>query len=132
MAAGEDQAQPVIRHLRLGLGLELCGGRCQRLEVRQRLLLHLKDLIAPQPVDRLVARYPRNPRARLIGDPVDRPALECDDERLLDSISGKVEVAQNADQTGDRPSRLVPEQAVNGLMGSLYERVVAPAWVGSS
>jgi len=89
-------------------------------------LLDLKDLVAPQPVDCLVAGDPRDPCAGIVGDPIGRPALESDDERLLDGVSGKVEVAQDADQTGDRPSRLMPEQAVDDLVRGLYDPVVAP------
>ena len=132
MAAGEDQAQAVVLHLRLGLRLELLGSGRERLELRQGLFLDLKDLVAPQPVNRLVAGDPRDPCAGIVGDTIGRPALESDDESLLDRFSGKVEVAQDADQTGDRPSRLVPEQAVDDLIGALYEPVVAPVRVGSS
>jgi hypothetical protein len=59
------------------------------------------------------------------------PALECGHERLLDSLLREVEVAEDADQTRDRPSRLVPEQAVDDLIGGLYELAVALVRVGS-
>ena len=49
----------------------------------------------------------------LSGTPSLGPALERDDERLLDRLLGEVEVAEDADQGGDRPPRLVPEQAVD-------------------
>ena len=62
--------------------------------------------------------------------------LERDDEGLLDRLLGGVDVAEDADQARDRPSRLVPEQAVDELFGALYEDAfeagVAPASAGSS
>ena len=50
-------------------------------------------------------------------DAVARPALERDDEGLLHGLLGGVEVTEDADQARDRPSRLVPEQAVDELIG---------------
>jgi hypothetical protein len=43
------------------------------------------------------------------------PDLHGDDEGLLDRVLGEVEVAEDADQRGDRPSRLVAEQAIDQL-----------------
>ena len=54
---------------------------------------------------------------------VDRPALERDDERLLHRLLGGVEVAEDADQGRDRPSRLVPEQAVDDDLIALRARL---------
>jgi hypothetical protein len=36
----------------------------------------------------------------------------------LHGLLGKVEVAEDADQRGDRPSRLAPEQAIDNRAGS--------------
>jgi hypothetical protein len=143
MAAGEDQAQAVVGHLSLshGLGRQLrLGGlglaRLEALEALEHLLLLLSEPLAPQPVDRLVAGDARDPGAGVVGDAVGRPPLERDDEGLLDRLLGGVDVTEDADQARDRPSRLVPEQAVDELFGALYEDAfeagVAPASAASS
>ena len=49
----------------------------------------------------------------LSGTPRDGPALEGDDERLLDRLLGEVEVAEDADQRCDRPALLLAEDAVD-------------------
>ena len=91
--------------------------------------LGLQRALAAQAVDRLVAGDPRDPRARVVRDAVAGPALERDDERLLDRLLGRVEVAEDADQGSDRPSRLVPEQAVDD---DLIAYELASAAAGSS
>ena len=53
----------------------------------------------------------------IVRDTVARPSLQRDDEGLLHSLLGGVEVTQDPDQARDRPSRLVPEQAVDDLIG---------------
>jgi hypothetical protein len=114
MAAGEDQPQAVVsdqwRVLWQGI---LLGGRwLERLEL---LLLLGAAALAPEPVDCLVARGGRDPGARVVRDAALGPDLQGDDEGLLDRVLGEVEVAENADQRGDRPSRLVAEQAIDQL-----------------
>jgi hypothetical protein len=136
VAAGEDQPKPVVGHLVIGLrllGVDLLGPGGKSLQALEHLLLHLKRPLAPQPVDRLVAADPGDPGARVVRDAVCRPALERDDERLLDRLLGEVEVAEDPDQARDRPSRLVPEQAVDELIRSTrnYD-AVASAFSGSS
>jgi hypothetical protein len=49
------------------------------------------------------------------------PALEGDDERLLDRLLGEIEVAEDPDKRGDRPPRLAPEQAVDEIAAPGYE-----------
>ena len=96
VAAGEHQPQAVVGHLSLLLreGLELA-------ELRRQ---HARP---PQPVDRLVPRGGGDPRTRIARDALDRPALERDEPRILDRLLGEVEVAEDADQGGDRSSRLL-------------------------
>jgi hypothetical protein len=118
MAGREDQAQHVVggRVLRLASGPHWLAFGLARLDSSQTLhdrLLLDEGPFPPQPVDRAVARNPGDPGARVVRQPVRRPALERDDERLLDRLLGEVEVAENADQRRDRPSRLTPEQAVD-------------------
>jgi hypothetical protein len=58
--------------------------------------------------------------------------LERDDERLLDRLLSRVEVAEDPDQGRDRPSGLVPERAVDDPGRSLYEEASVVAADGSS
>jgi hypothetical protein len=85
----------------------------QRLELFEDRPLLPQGLFAAQPVDRLVPGDAGDPRARVRRYAVARPALEGDDERLLDGLLGRVEVAQDPNEGGDRPSRLVAEQTVD-------------------
>jgi hypothetical protein len=74
--------------------------------------------LAPQAVDRPVARRRGDPRRRIGGHAHARPAFERDDERVLDRLLGAVEVAERACQDGDRLPGLAPEQAVDECPGS--------------
>src|SRR5205814_2316911 len=101
VAAGEDQAQAVVgelivRTLRSSLGLE----RFEALEdgpfLQQRAL-------AAETIDRLVAGYSGDPRARVVRGPVARPALEGDDERLVEAAAvQQVEASQLLLRLGER------------------------------
>ena len=92
----------------------------QRLELLQDCLLLAPGPFAAQPVDRLVPGDAGDPCARVRRYAVPRPALQGDDECLLDCLLGRVEVTQDANEGGDRPSRLVPEQTVDNAYGLLY------------
>ena len=92
----------------------------QRLELLQDRPLLAQGLLAAQPVDRLVPGDAGDPGAGVRRYAISRPALEGDDERVLDGLLGPVEVAQNANESGDRPSGLVPEQTVDNSNGLLY------------
>ena len=118
VAAGEDQPQAVVGHLRVLLALlDLLGGRARAPRGPPAPPSSPGGPLAPQPVDRLVAGDAGDPGARVVGDAVVGPALERDHERLLHRLLGEVEVAEDPDQARDRPSRLVPEQAVDDLIG---------------
>jgi hypothetical protein len=97
----------------------------QRLELLQDRLLLAQGPFAAQPVDRLVPGDAGDPCARVRRYAVARPALQGDEERLLNGLLGRLEVAQDANEGGDRPSRLVPEQTVDNSYGLLY-RVASP------
>jgi hypothetical protein len=83
---------------------------------RPELILLLgQPALPPEPVDRLVAGGGGDPGPRVVRDPALGPHLHRDDEGLLDRLLSQVEVAEDADQGGDRPARLVPEEAIDQL-----------------
>ena len=86
-------------------------------------------LLAADPVERAVARRGDDPGRRVVRQPVARPALEGDQERVLHRLLGAIEVAEDAGEDGDRLSRLTPEQAVDeDVLGSGQEAALsAPA-----
>jgi hypothetical protein len=65
--------------------------------------------VAADAVDRSVARRGHEPRARVVGRSLARPALGGDGERLLGGFLGKVEVAEEADQCCENAAPLVAE-----------------------
>jgi hypothetical protein len=115
MAAGEDETQPLVGHARrhrllagrlvVGPGGGLHGGklRCA--------LAHYA--LAPQPVDRPVARHDDDPRHGIARDAVARPTLDRDGERLLDRLLGEIPVTDGTDQRRDRPPEMRSVQAVD-------------------
>jgi hypothetical protein len=120
MTAGEDQPQPVVgKGEVVVLGLGLVDRRLELRQSREDPPLVLEVALTAEPVDRAVARDPGDPGARVGRRPVPGPALERDRERVLDRVLGGVEVPEDADQRGDRPPRLAPEQAVDlaGVLG---------------
>ena len=99
VAAGEEQPQAIV-----GQG---CVDRVVRLSRHQPLQLFqlvLVAALAAQAIDRPVASRADDPGAGVVRQPVARPALECDYERLLDRFLGEVEVAEDADQGRHRPA----------------------------
>ena len=121
MAAGEDQPQPIVRDGAV-VDLVLLARGHERLELAH---LVLERPGAPDPVDGLVPRRGRDPGARVARQPTLRPDLERDQERILDGFLGEVEVAEDADERRDRPSRLLAEQAVDDLGRRAYRRASA-------
>jgi hypothetical protein len=71
------------------------GWRLERLKLLQ--LLRAATL-SPEPVDRLVPGGGGDPGSRVLRNASLRPDLHGDDERLLNRVLGKVEVAEYADQ----------------------------------
>jgi hypothetical protein len=74
----------------------------------------LEGSIAPQPVDRAVARDGDDPRDRFARQTVARPALDRCRECVLDSVLGQVPVAGRADERRDRLPEMLAEQLVDG------------------
>ena len=75
------------------------------------------------PVDRPVAGHRRQPGGRVGRHPVDRPALQRLDARLLERVLGQVQVAEAPDQPAEHPHRLGAEQVLEGRAGVVH------AWV---
>ena len=122
VTAGEDQAQPVIGDLHLVLRRARLQGPQLAFEGRlpdQGLGLLGQPPPASQSIDGAVPRRGRDPRARVGRDATLRPCLERADERVLDGLLGKVEVARHPDQRRDRPALLLAEQAIDGVMGGV-------------
>src|SRR5438270_12723440 len=103
MAAGEDQARPVVAHgalldrfvLRVqksGLGVAVRAGR-----------------LAAELIDRPVASGGDDPPGRARGEPGGWPALHRRGERVLHRFLGDVDVAEDADQDGHRATVLLAE-----------------------
>jgi hypothetical protein len=93
MAAGEDQAQPLIQDAR-GDRL-LHGGLVLRRRREGRYLggASTQRALSAQPVDRAVARDGEDLRRRIAWHAVERPALDRGGERALDRLFGEVPVA---------------------------------------
>jgi hypothetical protein len=103
VAAGEEQAQPVVAHRTHLLGL---GARVQQQGLR--VPVGARGL-PPQPVDRLAAGGRDEPALGAGRRPVGRPAPDRLGERVLDRLLGGVDVAGDADQDGHRAAVLPPE-----------------------
>ncbi|MHC2316297.1 hypothetical protein ACVIHC_003343 [Bradyrhizobium diazoefficiens] len=104
MAAGEDQPQHVVVERRR----RLVGRLRVELELmHERLLLAAEHGLPPDAINRLVAADIDEPGARIIGHLARRPAFERDREGILECVLGEIEIADEADQRGKHPPRLV-------------------------
>jgi hypothetical protein len=133
MARGEDQAQPLVRDRAHGL-LVLVVAAAERAQLRlERRPAPGEAPLAPQPVDRPVARRRDDPGGGVVGQPALGPALERDQERVLDRLLGAIEIAEDAGEDGDRLSRLAPEQAIDeDVLRPRQDAVAPPAFMPAS
>jgi hypothetical protein len=69
----------------------------------------LSASLAAEAVDRSIAGSGRDPAARVGRQTVACPCAQGDGERLLDCVLGEVDVAEGADQGGDRSAGLLAE-----------------------
>ena len=107
VAAGEDEAKPVVGHWPHLLGMP--GSSLHRVRAPP-LPRNSRACLAAQAVDgawlrAVVVIQPPG----LGGTPSARPLAQGDGERLLDRILGDVDVAEGADQGGDRSAGLLAE-----------------------
>ena len=73
--------------------------------------------LAPEQVDRPVARRADQPRRRVLRGAAELPGLERPDERILHRVLGEREVpdAEDTDQGRDHPPGLAPEEVIGEL-----------------
>src|SRR5205085_1669927 len=100
VAAGEDEAQPIILD-RLALGRLL--GR-ERLGVL--LFQRIEARASANGVDRLEAAGRDQPGARIVGQPLRRPLLERGAKRFVQRFLGEVEVTEQPHQRREHAARL--------------------------
>ena len=117
VAAGEDQLEPLVRERRV-----VHRSVLRRLGHLEQPRLRGQGALAADPVDRPVARRRDEPGARVRRDPVPRPALRGDRERLLRGFLGEVEVAEEADQRGQDTAPLVAEDLLENRYRSTIGR----------
>ena len=107
MAASEDETEAVVLHgsCLLRLAEVVAFGR----EHGHLDCEFLSASLAAETVDRSMAGSGRDPAARVGRQTVARPCAQGDGERLLDRVLGEVDVAEGADQDGDRSAGLLAE-----------------------
>jgi hypothetical protein len=108
VAAGEDQAQPVVGHG------ALLGRRLRLAPQQDRLgVAVLAGRLPAEPVDRPVPGGGDDPAGRARWRPGRRPAPHGLGEGVLDRLLGQVDVADDADQDGDRAAVLAAEHRLD-------------------
>jgi len=113
VAAGEDQAEPLVGHrfVALIVGLQLR-------EPLQELRLARERALPADAVDRAVARGRDQPGARILRRSVARPALECGRDRVLKGVLRELEVAEDGDQDCENAAPLLAEDGFDGTQCS--------------
>ena len=112
MTAGEDEAQPIVSHrvvLRFPLAL------LERLQRRQLVDFFGEAGATPQAIDRLVPSRLNEPSAGIVRQLSRRPLLESGGERFLNHLLGEVEIAEEADQSGEDASRFRAIEPADGV-----------------
>jgi hypothetical protein len=105
----EHQAEALVGHGAHRLGVLVLAAA----ERAQLGLYGRPALLAPQAVDRAVARGGQDPGRGVVRRAGPRPALQRDEKGVLNGLLGAIEVAEDAGEDGDRLPRLAPEQAVD-------------------
>ena len=102
MAAGEHQPQSIIR-----LAWDL---------LLKMLQLDTVTRVPAELVEGAASCYSQQPGAWPIGDPIDRPALQCYQQRILDDFLSYIKITKDANQCSGEPSRLFSEDSGKGGM----------------
>ena len=103
MAAGEDEAEPLVAHGTLLSGL-VGGGEQHRLR-----LPCIAARLPAQPVDGPATRGRDDPAGGAGRHTLSGPVFDRDGERVLHGILGEVDVAEGADEDRHRAPVLRPE-----------------------
>src|ERR1019366_5878404 len=127
MTAGKDQAQAFVAHRTLWLAAH----PTLLSEQPVSLLVALRSRgLAAQPVDRAVACGRDDPPRRARRHASFRPALARDRERLLHRVFGDVDIAEDADQDGDRTSVLLAKHSRDITVVKLASQSCGSSWNG--
>src|SRR5215472_3366394 len=103
MAAREDEAKPVVRLI----------GPGRRFSLQQRQLSP-EARVPAQLVDGTPSGCRRQPGARSPWNAVPPPALQRQEQCVLDDLLGDVEVTEEPHQGAGEPPRLLPENRGQG------------------
>ena len=80
-------------------------------QTREELGLAREHPVAPDPVDRPVPRGRHEPRRRVARHSVARPSLESRRHGVLESVLGKLEIAEDRHQRGEDAATFLAEDA---------------------
>jgi hypothetical protein len=111
VAACEDQSKTVVGDR--GRFHGFLGQSSECLELGKSPSLIGKPSLPAEAVDGPVPSGHRDPGPGFVRDTLVGPSLQGNGEGFLDGLLGQVEVAQHSDERGDRPPRLLAEQAVD-------------------
>src|SRR5262249_23213398 len=122
MAASEDQLEPVASNLRV-IESAGCVHRLPRsLCCFDEACLLGERAVAPDAIEGTVASSSDEPRPRVGGHAVSRPAVGRNRERVLRRFLGEVEVAEEADRCGEDIPPLLPVDAFEALYHCMIGR----------
>lgn len=107
MAAGEEQPQLVVAHHRIG-GV-LADGQHHLIEQARIGLLGRAPGLAPQHVERPVARNGGEPGGRVVRRAVTGPPLQCFHHRVLHGVFSEGDVAGEPHEGGQHAATLVSD-----------------------
>jgi hypothetical protein len=83
------------------------------MERRRLPVAFITRRLPPEAIDCPVPRRRDDPAGGARRDALARPSLECDRERILDRLFGKVDVAELPDEDGHGAAVLVAERAID-------------------
>ena len=102
VTTGEDQPQAVVFHI-----FTTPVGLFQFFELRQQQRLRgFEAGAAAQHIDGLETPGGHQPGARTVRHAIALPALDCDEERLVQGFFGEIEIPQQANQRRQNPPRV--------------------------
>ena len=115
MAAGEDQAQTIVRDFTVVVIWFV--DYLAREELRVRLYLFFEASLSPQSIDCFVLGSLNNPGAGRFGHALASPLVNGCGKRFLSGIFRQLEVAELPDQSGDNPAPVGPIDSIDSNIG---------------